>query len=260
MTASEMATVLRVALPLVQLPEHRGKCLRLSVLGEGDAPGSEGETVWAEVRPDGTVHSCAEEPADPDGWGRGKVADWIPLLLDGSDGAVLVGADDQLVQDSLGLRQDPLDTEPSRRGARRRCYASVAAAATCSGWPGRETSDMTKREIQVREATVEDAASIARLLHDFNLEFTEPSPGVEALGKTVRRLLEAGEITALLAGEGPEGLSLLERTIEVARERGADGIDLNTGETDTAARALYESRVSPTPKAVPTVPRCSSTS
>ncbi|HEU5106392.1 MAG TPA: GNAT family N-acetyltransferase [Solirubrobacterales bacterium] len=134
---------------------------------------------------------------------------------------------------------------------------------------------MTKREIQVREAAVEDAASIARLLHDFNLEFTEPSPGVEVLGKTVRRLLEAGEITVLLAGDGPEGLSLfrfrpglwsggletylqelyvvpsrrgggigralLERTIEVARERGADGIDLNTGETDTAARALYES-------------------
>jgi len=30
-------------------------------------------------------------------------------------------------------------------------------------------------------------------------------------------------------------------TIELARERGSDGIDLNTGETDTAARALYES-------------------
>jgi len=27
----------------------------------------------------------------------------------------------------------------------------------------------------------------------------------------------------------------------VAREAGAGGIDLNTGETDTAARALYES-------------------
>lgn len=37
------------------------------------------------------------------------------------------------------------------------------------------------------------------------------------------------------------GRALLERTVEVARARGADGIDLNTGETDTAARALYES-------------------
>lgn len=134
---------------------------------------------------------------------------------------------------------------------------------------------MEKREIQVRQATVDDAAEIARLLRDFNLEFEEPTPEVEVLNVTVRRLLEAGEITALLAGDGPDGLSLfrfrpalwsegletylqelyvvpdrrgrgigralLERTIELAREQGADGIDLNTGETDTAARGLYES-------------------
>jgi ribosomal protein S18 acetylase RimI-like enzyme len=134
---------------------------------------------------------------------------------------------------------------------------------------------MEKREIQVRLAAVEDAEAIARLLRDFNLEFEEPTPGVEELTETVHRLLEAGEITVLLAGEGPDGLSLfrfrpalwskgleaylqelyvvpelrgggigrrlLERTIELARERGADGIDLNTGETDTAARGLYES-------------------
>jgi len=134
---------------------------------------------------------------------------------------------------------------------------------------------MEKREMQIRQATAEDAAAIARLLHDFNLEFGEPSPGVEAVSRTVRRLLETEEVTVLLAGEGPDGLSLfrfrsalwsegletylqelyvvpglrgrgigralLERTIEIARGRGADGIDLNTGETDTAARALYES-------------------
>jgi ribosomal protein S18 acetylase RimI-like enzyme len=134
---------------------------------------------------------------------------------------------------------------------------------------------MAKREIQVREATVDDAPAIARLLRDFNLEFEEPTPGVEALTETVARLVEAGEITVLLTGGGPDGLSLfrlrpalwsegleaylqelyvvpelrgqgigralLERTIELVRERGADGIDLNTGETDTAARGLYES-------------------
>jgi ribosomal protein S18 acetylase RimI-like enzyme len=134
---------------------------------------------------------------------------------------------------------------------------------------------MDKPEIQVRQATAADAADIARLLHDFNLEFTEPTPEVEVLTESVGRLLEAGEITVLLAGDGPDGLSLfrfrpalwsegletylqelyvlpdlrgggigralLERTIELAREKGADGIDLNTGETDTAARGLYES-------------------
>lgn len=134
---------------------------------------------------------------------------------------------------------------------------------------------MTKSEIQVRRAEVGDALSIARLLRDFNLEYDEPSPPVATLTETLSRLLEDGEITVLLAGDGPDGLSLfrfrpgiwsggleaylqelyvvpalrgqgigralMEATIELCRERGADGIDLNTGETDTAARALYES-------------------
>ena len=33
----------------------------------------------------------------------------------------------------------------------------------------------------VRRATPGDAESVARLLHDFQAEFEEPSPGVEAL-------------------------------------------------------------------------------
>jgi ribosomal protein S18 acetylase RimI-like enzyme len=134
---------------------------------------------------------------------------------------------------------------------------------------------MEKREIQVRRAGVEDAPAIARLLDDFNREYDEPTPGVETLTTTCRRLLEMGEITVLLAGEGPDGFALLrfrpglwsegleahlqelyvvpslrgqgigrtlmEQVIALAREQGADGVDLNTGETDTAARSLYES-------------------
>lgn len=121
----------------------------------------------------------------------------------------------------------------------------------------------------------EDAASIARLLHEFNTEFSEPTPGLEALTEHARRLLGEGEIAVLLAGEGPDGLALLrfrpsvwtgepeahlqelyvvperrgrgvgrallEATIAYARAAGATNLDLNTGETDTAARALYES-------------------
>jgi ribosomal protein S18 acetylase RimI-like enzyme len=134
---------------------------------------------------------------------------------------------------------------------------------------------MTESQIQVRRAGVEDAPEVARLLHDFNVEYSEPTPGVGELTETIARLLGEDEIAVLLAGGGPDGLSLfrfrpgiwsagdetylqelyvvpplrgrgigralLEKTIEVARERGSDGIDLNTGETDTAARALYES-------------------
>jgi len=129
--------------------------------------------------------------------------------------------------------------------------------------------------IQIRRAGPEDADAIARLLHDFNNEYSEPTPGVAALTGYARQLLTAGEMTVLLAGVGPDGISLirfrtsvwtggpeahlqelyvvpplrgrgigralLEATMDAAREAGASGIDLNTGTTDTVARALYES-------------------
>ncbi len=97
MTAAEMATVLRTALPLVQLPAaHRGKCLRLSVRGDLDAPGAEAEEVWAEVEPDGAVHSCASPPADPDAWGRGTVEAWTSVILEGAADGVLVGGEEKV--------------------------------------------------------------------------------------------------------------------------------------------------------------------
>jgi ribosomal protein S18 acetylase RimI-like enzyme len=43
-----------------------------------------------------------------------------------------------------------------------------------------------------------------------------------------------------LRGQG-RGRALMEAILETARKRGADYIDLNTEEDDTAARALYES-------------------
>jgi ribosomal protein S18 acetylase RimI-like enzyme len=134
---------------------------------------------------------------------------------------------------------------------------------------------MNDGEIQIRRATPADAADVARLLHDFNSEYSESTPGVAALTERSRQLLATGEVTVLLAGGGPDGLALirfrnsvwtggpeahlqelyvvpalrgrgtgralLEATIALAREAGAGGVDLNTGETDTAARALYES-------------------
>ncbi len=130
-------------------------------------------------------------------------------------------------------------------------------------------------EFEVRRATPADAAVVARLLHDFNEEFDEPTPTVEVLTGRVRELIAGGVIAVLLAGGGPDGLSqfrflrsvwsegldlyleelyvvparrgngvgraLLEATMAIGREAGATHIDLNTGETDTAARALYES-------------------
>jgi ribosomal protein S18 acetylase RimI-like enzyme len=128
--------------------------------------------------------------------------------------------------------------------------------------------------LAVREAGGADAPEVARLLHDFNTEFSEPTPGVAFLTERTRRLLADREITVLLGGERPDGLALLrfrpsvwtptldayleelyvapdrrgrgigrallQAAIDAARERGAAHIDLNTSEDDTAARALYE--------------------
>jgi GNAT superfamily N-acetyltransferase len=127
----------------------------------------------------------------------------------------------------------------------------------------------------IRRATPDDAAAVGRLMHDFNSEFEDWTPGVAALAGHYRELIGTGELIVLLAGEGPDGFcqfrfkrshytgspdacveelyvvppsrgrglgrSLLEATIDAAREVGATHIELTTGECDAAARSLYES-------------------
>ncbi len=114
MTAAELATVLRVLLPLASLPDHEGKCLLLSVRGEEEATGGEGEEVWAEVEPGGAVHGCASAPADPQAWGRGEVKDWIPAILDGRSDQLLVGGEDELVSGALRRLYEALWTRSRR--------------------------------------------------------------------------------------------------------------------------------------------------
>jgi GNAT superfamily N-acetyltransferase len=138
-------------------------------------------------------------------------------------------------------------------------------------------AEMSERpRSEIRRAGVADATHVARLLHDFNTEYEDHTPGVGALTERLGELLADGAITVLLAGEPPEGFALfrirpslwsqaadvyleelyvvpdrrgqgiggalLEASIDAAREAGADHFELTTGETDTAARALYESR------------------
>ena len=130
-------------------------------------------------------------------------------------------------------------------------------------------------DLAVRRAQRADAEAIARLLHDFNTEYDEHSPGVAALSDRFRQLLGTDETTVLLGGAAPDGLvvlrfrpaiwtealecyvaelyvvpdrrgqglgrALMEAAIEFARNEGATYMDLGTGEDDTAARRLYES-------------------
>jgi ribosomal protein S18 acetylase RimI-like enzyme len=126
----------------------------------------------------------------------------------------------------------------------------------------------------VRRADVSDAEAVGRLLHDFNTEFDEPTPGPRALAERVRVLLAAGDTQILIAGEGPDGLAvlrfreaiwdaalecylaelyvvparrgqglgraLMEAALDAARTQGATHMDLGTSEDDVAARGLYE--------------------
>jgi ribosomal protein S18 acetylase RimI-like enzyme len=133
----------------------------------------------------------------------------------------------------------------------------------------------TPVEGTVRLGALADAERIGQLLHDFNSEFDDPTPGPERLAERVRQLLAEEQITVLLAGTGPNGLAvlrfrpsiwtealecylaelyvvpgrrrqglgraLMQAALAVARSRGADQMDLGTSESDVAARALYES-------------------
>ncbi len=127
----------------------------------------------------------------------------------------------------------------------------------------------------IRRATEADAGDVARLLHDFNSEYEEHTPGVEVLTEHARSLLTAGEITVLFAGDGPDGFcllrfhrsiydgrpdayiqelyvvpgrrgeglgrALLDAALDAAREAGGVHVELTTGEDDTEALRLYES-------------------
>jgi GNAT superfamily N-acetyltransferase len=61
----------------------------------------------------------------------------------------------------------------------------------------------------VRIAGVDDAGEVARLLHDFNVEFETPTPGVETLAARLRRLLGGSTTVAILAGEPAFGVALV---------------------------------------------------
>jgi GNAT superfamily N-acetyltransferase len=136
--------------------------------------------------------------------------------------------------------------------------------------PPRDGSDAPA----VRRASPADAGEVARLLYDFQIEFEEPSPEVDVLAGRYEKLIADGEMTVLLAGEGPDGFAqlrfrpwvydglhsyleelyvvpprrgrglgraLLEAALETARDAGATNMELGTSEDDVAARALYES-------------------
>lgn len=126
----------------------------------------------------------------------------------------------------------------------------------------------------VRVAAVAESRTVAELLDAFNSEYGAPTPGPTVLAERLQRLLAAGQVVALLAGdpavgvalltmrpnvwyEGPVALldelyvaptlrggglgsALLARAEAVARERGAELLEINVDGQDTEARRFYE--------------------
>jgi ribosomal protein S18 acetylase RimI-like enzyme len=127
----------------------------------------------------------------------------------------------------------------------------------------------------VRLATLADTDAIGRLLHAFNTEYHDPTPDPEQLSARFKQLLSGGDTAVQLGGDGPDGIAvlrfrpsiwsealecylaelyvaphlrgqglgreLMKAAIELARNKGADYMDLGTSEDDVAARKLYES-------------------
>jgi GNAT superfamily N-acetyltransferase len=133
----------------------------------------------------------------------------------------------------------------------------------------------TPADHPIRHAAPADLDAVGRLLHDFNVEFDEPTPEPPVIAERLRRLMDEEGLVTLLGGSGPDGLAvlrfrpsiwtsglecylaelyvvpprrgqglgraLMETAMDLARERGADLMYLGTGEDDAAARSLYES-------------------
>jgi GNAT superfamily N-acetyltransferase len=125
-----------------------------------------------------------------------------------------------------------------------------------------------------RQATVSDVVVVAEMLDAFNREFDTPSPGPAVLAARLRRLIDADDFVALLCGEpavgaavmsfrpnvwyeGPVavldelyvrpdmrgqrfGHAMLELACRLARERGAETLEINVDGEDVDARRFYE--------------------
>lgn len=126
----------------------------------------------------------------------------------------------------------------------------------------------------LRLATPQDAREVARLLHDFNLEFDTPTPGVDVLMSRLALLLAQEATFAILAGDpavavalvtlrpnvwyaGPVALldelyvvpdrrgrgigsAIVELLVSTVRGRSVQLVEINVDEGDLGARRFYE--------------------
>jgi GNAT superfamily N-acetyltransferase len=130
-------------------------------------------------------------------------------------------------------------------------------------------------EDTLRVATPEDAGVVGLLLWEFNTEFETPTPSAEEFATRFARLLTLDEVIVVVAG-GPEptgvayvtlrptpysdgplaqleelyvrphlrgrgiGTALLQRALQLCRQRNAAEMHINVDEVDADARRFYE--------------------
>ena len=136
------------------------------------------------------------------------------------------------------------------------------------------TSDDSAGGQRPRRATPDDAPVVAQMLHDFNTEFSTPTPGTRELESRLTQLLAGDDVVVLLTGEpasgvavlsfrpnvwyrGPvaildelyvrpelrghrRGSALLGAALDLVRDRGGALLEINVDGEDTDARRFYE--------------------
>ena len=189
-----------------------------------------------------------------------------PLLQASLRGAARGGDPERAPRADRGLPHLRLRGPAGAPGRADRLVRARDGAGACDG--------MSEADLGVRSAGAADAEVIGRLLHDFNTEYDEITPGPEAVANRVRELLAGEDFAVLLGGSEPRGLvvlrfrpsiwtpglecyvaelyvqpehrrqglglALMNAALMAARAQGADYVEVATSEDDTGARALYE--------------------
>jgi DNA-binding HxlR family transcriptional regulator len=102
LTGSEMATVIRAALPLILLPEFSGMSINLGVASGMDKYGHRTvEGLQGLVGSGGAIRSDLADRPDMNGSAVGTVNTWLSAILDGNRGRMRSGGDLSLVDTCL---------------------------------------------------------------------------------------------------------------------------------------------------------------
>jgi DNA-binding HxlR family transcriptional regulator len=102
LTVDEMTTVLRAALPAIQLPEFAGKIIDLEVSESGDGNGYRTrEVLQGRIGSNGTIRCDLKRKATSDASAAATINTWFGVLLDGNRGRVKVKGELPLIDACL---------------------------------------------------------------------------------------------------------------------------------------------------------------